>query len=137
MNTRIRQKITEIEQSVELIESHIPSSLDEFENSGLLKDGIYKRLEFVIQNILDIITQFHKEGNSDVPGSYDDIIYHLHKKKIFSPSIIVLLKEMKGLRNILVHRYGTINDEIIYTVITTKLDDIYKVLTAITKHLET
>lgn len=34
-----------------------------------------------------------------------------------------IIKRMKGLRNILVHEYGRIDDELVYEVLKNKLDD--------------
>ncbi len=44
----IRTKMKEIEESIRLVEEHLPESFEEFSNLGLVKDGIYKRVEFAI-----------------------------------------------------------------------------------------
>jgi len=43
---------------------------------------------------------------------------------------------MKGFRNILVHRYGRINDEIAYTIIKEHLQDFYKFIETIEKSIK-
>ena len=53
MNSRIQQKLKEVEESLEIIRSNLPADEEVFKGMGLVKDGIYKRLEFCIQNILD------------------------------------------------------------------------------------
>jgi len=40
----ILSKISEIEESIPLIADNMPEDFEEFENLGLLKDGIYKRI---------------------------------------------------------------------------------------------
>ena len=40
----IRNKIAEIEESLELIRDNLPDSFDEFQKLGIIKDGIYKRI---------------------------------------------------------------------------------------------
>ncbi len=47
---RIKQKLREVEESLEMIKDGLPGDVDEFVSLGLVKDGIYKRLEFCIQN---------------------------------------------------------------------------------------
>ena len=37
-----------------------------------------------------------------------------------------ILKNMKGFRNILVHKYGVINDELVFEVLSEKLEDFEK-----------
>lgn len=57
--SRILKKIKEIEESLELIEENLPDSEKDFRELGLVKDGIYKRLEFCIQNIIDILSMIY------------------------------------------------------------------------------
>ncbi len=40
-----------------------------------------------------------------------------------------LVRNIKGMRNILVHRYGTINDLMVYEVLVTQLDEIASLCT--------
>ncbi len=49
--TIIQQKLREISDNLELISENLPVEVEEFKELGLVKDGIYKRLEFSIQNI--------------------------------------------------------------------------------------
>ncbi len=48
----IRTKIKEIEESIELVKNNLPQTFEEFSNAGLIKDGIYKRLKFCVENRL-------------------------------------------------------------------------------------
>lgn len=43
---------------------------------------------------------------------------------------------MKGFRNVLVYRYGRINDEFVFEVFCEYLDDIYEFIEIIEKFLE-
>ncbi|MBI4152365.1 DUF86 domain-containing protein [Candidatus Woesearchaeota archaeon] len=133
--TKIRQKIREIEDSLEIIKEGLPEDVGEFLSLGLVKDGIYKRLEFVIQAVVDIFSMIYSLHRLGVPGTVDDIFGGLAQKRIFPKSIIALAQEMKGLRNILIHRYGKINDETIYELLTERLGDFEKIMNAIEKWL--
>ena len=50
----IQTKIKEIEENLKIIKEHLPENFDEFSKLGLIKDGIYKRIESSIENIIDI-----------------------------------------------------------------------------------
>ena len=52
--TLIRTKIKEIEESLRLVEENLPDTFEEFSRLGLVKDGIYKRVEFCIENVFEI-----------------------------------------------------------------------------------
>lgn len=47
-------KIAGIKESTALVRSHLPASLDEFIMPGLVKDGIYKRIEYSVELVPDI-----------------------------------------------------------------------------------
>ena len=131
MKSRILQKLKEIQENLDLINEHLPSSPQEFKALGLVKDGIYKRLEFSIQNLIDICSMVYSDLQLGVPSDTDDIFNKLLEKKIFPEKTISLIKEMKGLRNILIHRYGKIDDEIVHELLTERMNDFDNVLSII------
>lgn len=59
-----------------------------------------------------------------IPQNDEDILTNLAKIEIIDARLLDTLRNMKGMRNILVHHYGRINDEIIFEVLMTKIDDI-------------
>jgi len=134
--TIINQKLKEIQDNLELIAEHLPADEEEFAALGLVKDGIYKRLEFSIQNLVDVFSMIYSSLNLGVPADLDDIFEGLHRRKIFRKEIIKVVQEMKGLRNILIHRYGEINDVTIYGLLTERIDDFDKVMSAVEKYMQ-
>ncbi len=130
----VNQKLKEIEDNLELIKENLPSTEKAFVGLGLVKDGIYKRLEFSIQNLIDIFSMIYSSLNIGVPTDLDDIFEGLRQKKILPDNIITLVQDMKGLRNILIHRYGEINDSTVYELLTEQLDDFDKIMVAIEKY---
>ncbi len=132
----IRTKIKEIEESLELVTHHFPDTFEEFSGLGLLKDGIYKRVEFCIENVFDICAIINTDLALGVPESDEHIVDNLIKRKIVSVRLGGNLKTMKGFRNILVHRYGRINDELAFNVLIEHLSDFHVFITEITKFIE-
>lgn len=128
---QIREKLTEIEQSVELVREHLPDSFEVFSNLGLLKDGIYKRTEFAIENVFDICALINSDLKLEVPGSDEEIVERLEEKGILSRELKDKIRRMKGFRNIVVHRYGKIDDEIAYEILRNELDDFHQFTEAI------
>lgn len=123
---KIRYLLMEIDESITIIRDYVPESedFDDFIILGIVKDGIYKRLEYVLQSIFDICVIINRDLTLGIPQNDDDIIKNLVTAGIIENQMGELLKDMKGMRNILVHQYGKINDDIIFHVITTQLDDI-------------
>lgn len=107
----IKTKMEEMEESLELVEKNLPEKFKKFVGMGLAKDGIYKRIEFCIQEVLDICAIINSDLKLGIPASEEDILDNLMKNKIASAELGEKVKQMKGFRNILVHRYGGINDK--------------------------
>lgn len=61
----------------------------------------------------------------DIPESEEDIIENLTDKGILDKETTEKLRKMKGFRNIMVHRYGRIDDRIAYSILRTNLKDFY------------
>ncbi len=119
----IKNKIIEIQESLVLIKNNLPDSFNEFQHLGLIKDGIYKRLEFSIENLVDIFYIINADLNLGIPEDDSSMIDNLYDKNIISAGIRNIMKSMKGFRNIIVHRYGKIDDELAYTFIKENIND--------------
>jgi len=121
----IRTKIKEMEESIRLVEEHLPDTIEEFSDLGLIKDGIYKRVEFAIDNVFDICAIINTDLELGIPSEEEDIIANLVKNKILSGEMREKLKAMRGFRNIVVHRYGGIDDMITFEILKGNLLDFY------------
>ncbi|WP_054839872.1 HepT-like ribonuclease domain-containing protein [Thermococcus sp. JCM 11816] len=133
----IRSKIEEILESLKLVEEHLPEDFETFQSLGLIKDGIYKRVEFAIQNVIDICAIINSDLKLGIPEKEEDVFEGLVRGGIISKGgLAQKLRLMKGFRNVLVHRYGRINDELAFEALREHLDDIYEFIETIEKFLE-
>lgn len=133
---RIQQKIREIIDSLAVIDEGLPESEEDFSAAGLIKDGIYKRLEFCIQNIIDIFSMIYSFHRIGVPATVDDIFTGLLKKGVFPKKVILLAEDMKGMHNVLVHKYGEIDNARVYGFLTEQKGDFYVILNAVEAYLK-
>ncbi len=106
-----------------IIEENLPLESEEFEKMGLMKDGIYKKLEFIIEDVIDVCNILNSDLSLGIPSDEDSIIKNLEDKKIISEELAEKIIQMKGFRNILVHRYGKINDKESFETIKENLND--------------
>jgi uncharacterized protein YutE (UPF0331/DUF86 family) len=122
-STVIRIKLQEMTESVALVETHLPDSADSFRRLGLIKDGIYKRIEYAIENVFDICAILNADLRLGIPGTDEDILENLVQNDVLSSGMRQILKTMKGFRNIVVHRYGTIDDTIAFSLLQEHIGD--------------
>ncbi len=134
--SEIKSKEDKIIDSIEFVEKNIPQDFEDFDNSRLLKSAVYKEIEFSIENLIDICNIINSDLRLGVPEEEDDIINNLEKNKIFDNKTINLIKEMKGFRNILIHKYGDVNDEQAFETIKEGLKDFELIISKIEEFLK-
>lgn len=132
----IKTKIREIEESIELIKENLPEELGNFLELGLIKDGIYKRMEFAIEYVIDICAVITTDLDRGVSTSEEDIIEKVVTNKILSVRMGRKVKDMKGFRNFLVYRYGSIDDNVAFEVIKGGLEYFSEFIEEIEKFLK-
>jgi uncharacterized protein YutE (UPF0331/DUF86 family) len=122
----ILTKFTEIEESISLVKDNLPKTLEEFTDLGLVKDGIYKRMEYALGNVFDICAIISSDLKLGMPLDEKGVLQNIEEANILSDEMIITLKSMRGFRNILVHRYGHIDDQMAYQNIKLHLNDFSK-----------
>lgn len=131
----IRDKVKEIIDSVNLVGDNLPQDLENFVHSRLIKDGLYKNIEFAIENVIDVCNIINSDLDLGTPETEDSVIEHLKNHKIFSKEVITIITEMKGFRNILIHRYGEIDDKKAFENISDGLKDFGLIIEEVEKFL--
>ena len=119
----IRIKITEIRECVDLVRENLPDSLEDFLRLGIIKDGIYKRMEFAIEDVFDICAILNTDLSLGIPDGDDDILDHLTVAGVLNPELFGKIRNMRGFRNIVVHRYGRIDDRLVFSLLNEHLGD--------------
>ncbi|MCE7743151.1 MAG: DUF86 domain-containing protein, partial [Candidatus Heimdallarchaeota archaeon] len=116
-------KLDKIRENCTIIKKNLPDTFEKFDNLGLVKDGIYKRYEHSVELIIDLIAMLNADLKLGIPNGTSDIFEQLSKNKILTLEIIEIIKGMKGFRNILIHRYGHLDDKQAFHIIKEKLSD--------------
>jgi uncharacterized protein YutE (UPF0331/DUF86 family) len=119
----VRIKLQEIRESIGLVGPYLSDTYEEFSGLGLVKDGIYKKTEYAIETVLDVCAILNSDLKLGVPGEDEDILGHLQHDRILSRDMVQKIRGMKAFRNIVVHRYGTIDDRIAYTLLSERIGD--------------
>lgn len=123
-------------ESISLVQQNLPDSADSFSGLGLVKDGIYKRMDDAIENVFDICAILNADLCLGIPGGDEEILDNLMQQGIFSSEMRQKLKQMKGFRNIVVHRYGTIDDALAFSILQKNLRDFTEFQEEIERFLE-
>jgi uncharacterized protein YutE (UPF0331/DUF86 family) len=125
---RIKNKIRNIIDSVNFVGENLPEKLEDFIGSRLIRDALYKNMEFAVESIIDICNIINSDLSLGAPENEDTILEHLKNNKIFEENTLDLISEMKKFRNILIHKYGEVDDKVAYENIKEGLKDLEKII---------
>ncbi|NVO65984.1 DUF86 domain-containing protein [Methanofollis tationis] len=110
-------------ESIDMVQDHLPDAAEAFTRPGIVRDGIYKRAGFAIENVFDICAVLNTDLRLGVPGTDEDIVDHLIRHGALSRGMLKNLKAMKGFWNIVVHRYGVIDDALAFAILQEHIGD--------------
>ena len=122
---RILSKFSELDSYLDELDSIKPNDFEDY-TSSIKKRSCERLLQISIEVVIDICNLLNSNLKLGIPNDEEDIFNQLKNKKVISKSMAEILSDMKGLRNILVHKYGVVNDELIFEVIEEKIDDFGK-----------
>jgi len=120
---RILVKIDEMESYLEEIKEFIPKDFGEYTDSRESRRVCERLLQISIECVIDICSLLVKGLKLGAPSDEDDLFQKLKKKKAISGRMLDVLKGMKGFRNILVHRYAEVDDELVFKFLKRNLKD--------------
>jgi len=110
----ILAKIDEIDGYLEELDSLKPIELEDYINSIKDKRTCERLLQISIESVLDICNVLITELKLGLPADEEAVFDKLKDKGIITKGMAVILKEMKGFRNILVHKYGIVDNELVF-----------------------
>ena len=80
-------------------------------------------LQVSIEAVIDVCHLLVAGLRLGIAAEEDDLFDKLRESSIVTEEMAEILKEMKGLRNILVHEYARIDDRTVYDIARTRLTD--------------
>ena len=119
---RILAKLDELDGYLRELREIVPATLAEYRKVEK-KRACERLLQIAIECVIDVGNLMVSGLRLGLPAEEDDIFEKLEHAGIIPAEMVALLKRMKGCRNILVHDYARVNDEIIFEVVGTKLGD--------------
>ena len=119
--SRIKDKIDEIEKYAEELSKIIPPNFGQYKSEFKLKDACERYFKRIIESIVDLAFLVIKEHKLKIPEEDKQAFDILNEENIISGNLKERLQDAKGMRNILAHEYGRIDDEIVFESIKNEL----------------
>lgn len=120
--TRINDKISEIHKYLDELGSIAPSTFEEYKSSIEKKAACERYVEKIVEALTDLAFLIIKSKKFRIPEDDIDAFNILLENKIIDSDLADRLKNAKGMRNVISHQYGKVDDEIVFTAITEEID---------------
>lgn len=138
MKERIIDKIREIEVLCEELASICPKSFGEYNSDIRSKAACERYVERIVESFVDIAFLIIRikvlSPPDDEKGSFD----RLAQEGVITRDLAERLKDAKGMRNILAHQYGTIDDRIVFEAVSDEIPrDARELIITVKKALKT
>lgn len=120
---RIGDKIREIEKFLAELGGIVPSSLKEYKSNLVKKAACERYVEKIVEAVVDLAFLVIKNKKFRLPQDDLNAFAILKENKIIGEVLAKKLQNAKGLRNFLAHRYGEINDKVVFQSLTEELEN--------------
>ncbi len=131
---RIKDKIDEIEGYLNELQEIIPNSFRQYKHYLKTRAACERYFEKIIESVTDLAFLLIKDLGTTIPEGDKEAFDVLAKEEVISDKLASKLKDAKGMRNILAHEYGEVDDEIVFESITKELyKDVKEFLKAVKK----
>ena len=134
---RIKDKIDEIAKYIHELSEIIPSDFEQYKFEFKTKAACERYFEKITGSVVDLAFLVIKEHKLKIPEEDKQAFDILNETDIISGDIKEKLKDAKGMRNIIAHEYGKIDDEMVFESLKEQLiPDIEEFIRQIKKFLK-
>ena len=119
---RIPAKLDALDSYLRELRSIVPANFEQY--LAIEKRRACERLlQVSIEAVIDVCALLVTGLRLGLPAEEDDLFEKLMAHGVISPPLADLLRRMKGMRNILVHEYGRVDNALVFQAAGQRLDD--------------
>ncbi len=133
---RIRDKLSELKVYIMELEEDIPEDEEEYLEERVTRRACERTFQLACEDLLDICNLIIAGKTLGLPKDNRDAIRKLSDNKIIPDKLSERLEDMVSFRNLLVHRYGNVDDSRAYHYLREEIDDLSEFILTIEKLIE-
>lgn len=119
---RIKSKIKEIENYASELQEIVPRKFHDYLHDLKTKAACERYFEKIIEAVIDLAFLVIKDYGFKIPEEDKEAFDILFNERVISKRLSGKLKDAKGMRNIIAHEYGKVDDKIVFESITEELE---------------
>lgn len=134
--SRINDKILEIKGYIQELNEILPENFEKYISNFEKKAACERYFEKIIEAVVDLTFLVIQSRKLKTPEDEESSFMLLSNERIISENLAKKLKDAKGMRNILAHEYGKIDDSLVFEALTEQLEkDINEFIDIIKKEI--
>ena len=114
MKERLMDKIKDIEVYVIELEDIIPLDFETYISDNVKMAACERYFERIVEACVDLASLMIRYKKINIPEDDEKAFYVFSNNNIISINLAAKLREAKGMRNIIAHEYGKIDDELVF-----------------------
>jgi len=132
---RILVKLDEMDRYLRELGEILPEE-DEYHRDLIKRRACERTIELAIESLMDVAALIVSSERFGLPSDEGSIIDLLVENRVITPDMGEKIKDMKGFRNILVHKYGRLDDRLVYRFLTEDIDDFTRFRDQVNRYLK-
>jgi len=130
------RKISCLRSYLEELKSAEDIDWGKYQSDSRAKAFVERYLHLAIEEVMDIANHFVSFYKWREPIGYRDLFLILKEHGIISEKYLPTFQNMASFRNMLGHRYETIDDELVFGIFKERLDDFELLITVVVNWVE-
>lgn len=119
---RVLAKLDVLDGYLRELQAVAPDRFEAYQRTET-KRACERLIQVSVEAAIDICALLVMGLRLGLPGEEDDLFERLSRHGAITGPMATTLRRMKGLRNLLVHEYGRINDELVFEAARGRLGD--------------
>lgn len=125
-----------VHQYTTLLEEVLPLDVEEYLADSRARLATERALQVAIEALVDTAALFVSGLRLGLPPDEENLIARLARTNVLPPDEAALLADMRRFRNVLVHRYGLLDDRLVHAHAAEATRDLLRVAEAFRHALE-
>lgn len=122
------KRIKRFEIALEKLKRISKLKFSEYDTDTDKQDIAERNLQIATEAIVDIGQRIISLKGWEIPETYKDVINVLERNKVIEKRLSERMKELVSMRNIIIHAYAEIKNELVYEALKTEIPTLNKVL---------
>jgi uncharacterized protein YutE (UPF0331/DUF86 family) len=133
-DNRFNDKIIELEDFLEELENSLPEDFEQYKTDYKLRAIGERYFEKIIKAVIDLSFMIIKIKKFKQPEQEKEVFDILVENKVIDSVLSKKLQDAKGMRNIIAHEYGRIDNELVFHSLAEELiPDVHEFINSVNK----